>query len=240
MTQLTALSVGVKTAYLLGRVGSDHLEVTSFRTWTAAPALCPARPLCPMCLDKKQRWPTVCHTALSMSLLILLASISPSCNPSATWDVKMPICVPVTPLAPSLKHWNFLVCLEKKRKKKQLQSLIALTRICNFPKGRPRPPALLTLGQLSLYYACPQIISDHLWFTMASQVGIEVSLNWLWCSWRDESNLSSGRQLTIKATAVLGLMQVHLTVPKQSWRLQWLVPKRPSKTPCTSVYISLV
>ena len=54
MTQLTALSVGVKTAYLLGRVGSDHLEVTSFRTWTAAPALCPARPLCPMCLDKKQ------------------------------------------------------------------------------------------------------------------------------------------------------------------------------------------
>ena len=55
MTQLTALSVGVKTAYLLGRVGSDHLEVTSFRTWTAAPALCPARPLCPMCLDKKQR-----------------------------------------------------------------------------------------------------------------------------------------------------------------------------------------
>ena len=27
-------------------------------------------------------------------------------------------------------------------------------------------------------------------------------------------NLSSGHQLTIKATAVLGLMQVHLTVPK--------------------------
>ena len=104
MTQLTALSVGVKTAYLLGRVGSDHLEVTSFRTWTAAPALCPARPLCPMCLDKKQLSPTVCHTALSTSLLILLASISPSCNLSATWDVKMPICVPVTPLAPSLKH----------------------------------------------------------------------------------------------------------------------------------------
>ena len=65
---------------------------------------------------------------------------------------------------------------------------------------------------MSSDYQWPPVV--HHGFT---KVGIASSLNWLWCSWRDgvmRVNLSSGHQLTIKATAVLGLMQVHLTVPK--------------------------
>ena len=113
MTQTTAMSAGVKTAYLLGHVGSDYLEVTSFQTWSAAPPLCPAAPpLCPacllcnacplgpMCLDKEQLRPTVCHTALSMSILSVLASTSPSCSLSnmeckdphlCSWSMQTPL-----------------------------------------------------------------------------------------------------------------------------------------------------
>ena len=247
------LSLGYDTAHCLVCWCEDSLLARACRQWPPRGDLLPHLDRCPCSLSCPSTLPHVSGQEAALTYCVSHRTLYvPSHSPGLHLTFLQPLshmgCKNAhlcswnmqTPLAPSLKHWKFLVCLEKKKEKKQLQSLIALTRICNFPKGRPRPPALLTLGQLSLYYACPQIISDHLWFTMASQVGIAASLNWLWCSWRDESNLSSGCQLTIKAAAVLGLMLVHLTVPKQSWRLQWLVPKRPSKTPCTSVYISLV
>lgn len=115
------LSVGATTACLLGRVGSDHPEVTSFHTWTAAPAFCPAHPLCPMCLDKKQLWPlTESHTCtlyvpshspgLHLTFLQLLSNMG--------WG--MPICVPETcnttcSVSETLKIFSVL---RKKKKKK--------------------------------------------------------------------------------------------------------------------------
>ena len=60
MTKSMAIDIAVKTAYLLGHAGSD-LMVSSNATWRADPPLCPAWPLCPLCLDKKELWPIVCH-----------------------------------------------------------------------------------------------------------------------------------------------------------------------------------
>lgn len=166
-----------------------------------------------MCLDKKQPLTslTESHTALSTSLLILLVSISPSCNLSATWDVKMPICVPETcnttcSVSETLKI--FSVLRKKKKEKAALES------------HSPDKNMQFSQGQATLHQPCS--LWDSLVYTMhvlrlsvttcgspwLHKVGIEASLNWLWCSWRDE---------TVRVTCHLGVSSPSKPLVHWAW-----------------------
>ena len=146
MTQPSALSVHVKTAYLLWRVGSDHLMVTSFPSWNAAPPLCPAR------VSGQEASLTYCVSPrhpIHPSSLSLWASISPSCNHSATRNVKMPICVPEAckhhcPASETLKIISVLG--EKEKAAKAASESQSPDKNMQFSQGHSKSTSLAHVG----------------------------------------------------------------------------------------------
>ena len=171
------LRLGYDTAHCRVCWCEDTLPAGTCRQWPPSGDRLPHLELCPVSLP----CPCVCTRSISdlpcvpstpyTSILSLLASISPSCNYLATWNVRLPISDPEAckhhcSMSETLKTVSVLG--EEKKQPKQLQSLRALTRIWNFPKATPCPLALLRLRQLKSDYACPQIISDLLWLAMAS------------------------------------------------------------------------
>ena len=170
MTEPTALSVGVKTFYLLGNAGSDLLAVSSVPAWTAAPPVCPVYSAPRVWTRSSSDLLRVTSTP-SMSILSLLASITPNSNHLERREVKPPICVlkHAHAIAQSLKRWKLLAwCGRKNSSQSSFIVSQPLDVTCNVPKPTMSLEPGVMLGQLKSDYAGPEMISDHLWLTMTS------------------------------------------------------------------------
>ena len=107
----------------------------------------------------------------SMSILSLLASITPNSNHLERREVKPPICVlkHAHAIAQSLKRWKLLAwCGRKNSSQSSFIVSQPLDVTCNVPKPTMSLEPGVMLGQLKSDYAGPEMISDHLWLTMTS------------------------------------------------------------------------
>ena len=151
MTEPTALSVGVKTFYLLGNAGSDHLAVSSIPTQISSTphhiAVYSVPCVWTWSNSDLLHIPSIPYTPI----LSLLVSITPSCNHSARWEEKPLSCVLETckHQAECINTHISLLEKEKIHELKQLYSLIAPDQVfATCPRATVSPWVLGHIGTI--------------------------------------------------------------------------------------------